>query len=109
MLLQADPTVKYALNDPTVKRILKRHLKIDSPYNTYIHKGLPPTPIAMPDLVAIEAVLNYEEHNYLYFCARPEFDGKHNFAETLSEHEKNAKAYHDALDEWLRKKKQEKK
>ena len=106
MLLQADPTVKYALNDPSVKRILKRHLKIDSPYNTYKHKGLPPTPIAMPDLVAIEAVLNYEEHDYLYFCARPEFDGKHNFAETLEEHEKNAKAYHDALDEWQRKKKE---
>ena len=109
MLLQADPTVKYALNDPTVKRILKRHLKIESPYNTYIHNGLPPTPISMPDLVAIEAVLNYEEHNYLYFCARPEFDGKHNFAETLSEHEKNAKAYHNALNEWQRKKKKENK
>ena len=109
MLLQADPTVKYALKDPSVKRILKRHLKIESPYNTYIHKGLPPTPIAMPDLVAIEAVLNYEEHNYLYFCARPEFDGKHNFAVTLSEHEKNAKAYHKALNEWLKKKKQENK
>jgi UPF0755 protein len=97
MLLQADPTVKYALGDPTVKRILKRHLKIESPYNTYIHKGLPPTPIAMPDMAAIEAVLDYEEHDYLYFCARPEFDGKHNFARTHKEHEVNAKAYHDAL------------
>ena len=97
MLLQADPTVKYALGDPTVKRILKRHLKIESPYNTYIHNGLPPTPIAMPDMAAIEAVLDYEEHDYLYFCARPEFDGKHNFARTHKEHEVNAKAYHDAL------------
>ena len=97
MLLQADPTVKYALGDPSIKRILKRHLKVESPYNTYIHEGLPPAPIAMPDVVAIDAVLNYEEHDYLYFCARPEFDGKHNFARTLSEHEDNAKAYHDAL------------
>lgn len=97
MLLQADPTVKYALGDPTIKRILKRHLEIDSPYNTYKHRGLPPTPIAMPDVAAIEAVLNYEVHDYLYFCARPEFDGKHNFARTGQEHSRNARAYHDAL------------
>ena len=97
MLLQADPTVKYALGDPSVKRILKRHLKIDSPYNTYKYKGLPPTPIAMPDVAAIEAVLNYEEHDYLYFCARPEFDGRHNFAATAKEHAANARAYHEAL------------
>lgn len=107
MLLQADPTVKYALGDPSIKRILKRHLKIDSPYNTYIHKGLPPAPIAMPDIVAIDAVLNYEHHDYIYFCARPEFDGKHNFAVTLKEHEANAKAYHDALNE-LEKRRREK-
>ena len=97
MLLQADPTVKYALGDPTIKRILKRHLEVDSPYNTYKHKGLPPTPIAMPDVAAIEAVLNYEVHDYLYFCARPEFDGKHNFARTIQEHNRNARAYHEAL------------
>ena len=97
MLLQADPTVKYALGDPTIKRILKRHLKVESPYNTYINKGLPPTPIAMPDVAAIEAVLNYEVHDYLYFCARPEFDGKHNFARTDKEHAANARAYHQAL------------
>ena len=97
MLLQADPTVKYALGDPSVKRILKRHLKIESPYNTYINKGLPPTPIAMPDIAAIEAVLNYEVHDYIYFCARPEFDGKHNFARTDKEHAANARAYHEAL------------
>jgi len=97
MLLQADPTVKYALKDPAIKRILTRHLKVESPYNTYIHKGLPPTPIAMPDIAAIEAVLSYEIHDYLYFCARPEFDGKHNFARTLEEHNANARAYHEAL------------
>lgn len=106
MLLQADPTVKYALGDPTIKRILKRHLKVESSYNTYIHEGLPPAPIAMPDVVAIDAVLNYEEHDFLYFCARPEFDGKHNFACTLSEHEANAKAYHNALNELEKKRRQ---
>lgn len=97
MLLQADPTVKYALGDPTLKRILYEHLEVDSPYNTYKHLGLPPTPISMPDMVAIEAVLNYEKHDYLYFCARAELDGRHNFAKTLNEHNRNAKAYHDAI------------
>jgi UPF0755 protein len=98
MLLQADPTLKYAAGDPTIKRVLNRHMDIDSPYNTYKYAGLPPTPIAMPDMAAIEGVLNYEEHNYLYFCARPEMDGRHNFARTLSEHNRNAAAYHRALD-----------
>ena len=98
MLLQADPTLKYAAGDPTIKRVLDKHKAIDSPYNTYMYLGLPPTPIAMPDMAAIEGVLNYEEHNYLYFCARPEMDGRHNFARTLSEHNRNAAAYHRALD-----------
>ena len=97
MLLQADPTLKYAAGDPTIKRVLNKHKTIDSPYNTYMYLGLPPTPIAMPDMAAIEGVLNYEKHNYLYFCARPEMDGRHNFARTLSEHNRNAAAYHDAL------------
>ena len=97
MPLQADPTVKYAVGDPTLKRILYRHLEVDSPYNTYKHLGLPPTPIAMPDMAAIEAVLNYEQHDYYYFCARPEMDGRHNFARTHSEHERNAAEYHRAL------------
>ncbi len=98
MLLQADPTLKYAAGDPTIKRVLDKHKTIDSPYNTYMYLGLPPTPIAMPDMAAIEGVLNYEEHNYLYFCARPEMDGRHNFARSLSEHNRNAAAYHRALD-----------
>ena len=98
MPLQADPTVKYAVGDPTLKRILFRHLEVDSPYNTYKVVGLPPTPIAMPDMSAIEAVLNYEKHDYLYFCARPEMDGRHNFARTHREHERNAAAYHRALE-----------
>ena len=98
MLLQADPTLKYAAGDPTIKRVLNKHKAIDSPYNTYIYLGLPPTPIAMPDMAAIEGVLNYEKHDYLYFCARPEMDGRHNFARTLNEHNRNAAAYHRALD-----------
>ena len=98
MLLQADPTLKYAAGDPTIRRVLDKHKSIESPYNTYKYLGLPPTPIAMPDMAAIEGVLNYEKHNYLYFCARAEMDGRHNFARTLVEHNKNAKEYHRALD-----------
>lgn len=98
MPLQADPTLKYAAGDFTIKRVLDKHKEVDSPYNTYRYAGLPPTPIAMPDMAAIEGVLNYEEHDYLYFCARAEMDGRHNFAKTLSEHNRNAQAYHRALD-----------
>ena len=93
MPLQADPTVKYAVGDFTIKRVLKKHLEVDSPYNTYKYNGLPPSPIAMPSIAAIDAVLDAEEHSYLYFCARPTFDGYHNFAKTLSEHNRNAQAY----------------
>lgn len=91
--LQADPTVKYAMQDFGLRRILYRHLKYPSPYNTYVNKGLPPSPICMPGKEAIEAVLNFEENDYLFFCARPTFDGYHNFARTLSEHMANARAY----------------
>jgi len=98
MPLQADPTVKYALGDFSIKRVLLKHLQVESPYNTYIHTGLPPSPIAMPDMAAIEAVLNSEHHDYYYFCARAELDGYHNFARTLAEHNRNAEAYHRALE-----------
>ena len=98
ILLQADPTVKYAMQDFKLRRILKKHLKYPSPYNTYVTKGLPPSPIAMPGKDAIEAVLNFEEHDYIFFCARPEFDGHHNFARTYSEHLANARAYSRELD-----------
>ena len=98
MPLQADPTLKYAAGDFSIKRVLNRHKEINSPYNTYMYAGLPPTPIAMPDMAAIEGVLNYEKHDYLYFCARAEMDGRHNFARTHREHERNAAAYHRALE-----------
>ena len=95
--LQADPTIKYALQDFGLRRILYRHLKYPSPYNTYINKGLPPSPICMPSIEAIDAVLNFERHDYIFFCARPTFDGYHNFARTLKEHNANAKAYQAEL------------
>lgn len=98
MKLQADPTVKYALNMKGITRILNKHLTVDSPYNTYVYKGLPPGPITMPPIVALDAVLNYERHNYIFFCARETFDGQHNFAATLSQHMDNAHRYHKALD-----------
>lgn len=98
MPLQADPTLKYAAGDFSIKRVLDKHKEIESPYNTYKYLGLPPTPIAMPDMSAVEGVLNFEDHDYLYFCARPEMDGCHNFARTLKEHNANAEAYHRALD-----------
>lgn len=97
MPLQADPTVKFAIGDPARKRILKKDLAIDSPYNTYKYKGLPPGPLRIPTIQAIESVLNYKKHNYLYMCAKDDFSGKHNFARTLSEHNANARRYQQAL------------
>lgn len=93
MPLQADPTVKYAMQDFGLRRILHKHLKYPSPYNTYVNKGLPPSPICMPGLDAIDAVLDFEQHDYLFFCARPTLDGYHHFARTLAEHNRNARAY----------------
>lgn len=96
-LLQADPTVVFAAGDFTIKRILNKHLEINSPYNTYKYKGLPPGPICIPSTTSIDAVLNYEHHNYMYFCAKEDFSGYHNFAVTNAQHEANARRYHDAL------------
>jgi len=95
--LQADPTVKYAVGDFTIKRVLNKHLAYDSPYNTYRYKGLPPTVISMPTIQAIEAVLDYDKHKYLYFCAKDDFSGRHAFAKTLKEHNRNAARYRRAL------------
>lgn len=97
MPLQADPTVKFAIGDPTRKRILKKDLETDSPYNTYRYKGLPPGPLRIPTIQAIESVLNYTRHNYLYMCAKEDFSGRHNFAKTLNEHNANARRYQQAL------------
>ena len=97
MLLQADPTVKFALKDFTLQRILNRHLEVESPYNTYIYAGLMPGPIRVPSVQALEAVLNPAQHDYLYMCAKEDFSGTHNFARTLSEHMQNARRYQQAL------------
>lgn len=97
MRLEADPTVIFANNDFTIRRVLNKHLRKDSPYNTYIRTGLPPGPISMPSIHAIDAVLNFDKHNYLYMCAKEDFSGYHNFAPTLSEHLVNAKKFQEAL------------
>ena len=93
MPLEADPTLVWALNDFTIKRVLNEHKKIDSPYNTYKYAGLPPGPICLPTINTLDAVLNYEHHNYIYFCAKEDFSGYSNFATTLKEHQENAKRY----------------
>lgn len=97
MPLQADPTIKFAVGDFSIKRIFKGHTLVNSPYNTYKYTGLPPGPIRIPSIKAIEAVLFYERHSYLYMCAKSDFSGYHAFATTLNQHNKNASKYHDAL------------
>jgi len=98
-LLQADPTLVYALGDFSIKRVLNVYKTIDSPYNTYKYFGLPPGPICLPSISSIDAVLNYRQHNYMYFCAREDFSGYHNFAVTMNEHLANAAKYQQALDQ----------
>lgn len=93
MLLQADPTVKFAVGDFALRRILHQHLVCESPYNTYMHPGLPPGPIRVASKVGIDAVLNAERHNYIYMCAKEDFSGAHNFAASYTEHQANAKRY----------------
>ncbi|MEN9918769.1 MAG: endolytic transglycosylase MltG [Bacteroidota bacterium] len=98
-LLQADPTVKFAVGDFSLKRILNKHLAVESPYNTYLNLGLPPGPIRLPSIKGIDAVLNPAAHDYLYMCAKEDFSGRHNFAVTHGEHERNANKYRSALNE----------
>jgi len=98
-LLQADPTLIFAWNDYSIKRVLDRHKEIESPYNTYKYPGLPPGPICIPSITAIKAVLNAEDHHYYYFCAKEDFSGYHNFAKTLAEHNRNAARYQQALNQ----------
>ena len=97
MPLQSDPTVKFATGDFSLRRILNKHLEIESPYNTYKYKGLPPGPIRIPSKVAIEKTLNYQQSKYIYMCAKEDFSGEHNFATTLSAHNANARKYREAL------------
>ena len=97
MLLQADPTVKFSLQEFGLKRILYKHLEVDSPYNTYKYAGLPPGPIRVPSYQGLESILNYTKHNYLYMCAKEDFSGTHNFAVTSAQHAANARKYQQAL------------
>jgi len=98
-LLQADPTLLFALQDKSIRRVLNVHKKIDSPYNTYKHLGLPPGPICIPSIASIDAVLNYEKTDYLYFCAKDDLSGYHAFAKNITQHNRNARKYQKALDE----------
>ena len=95
--LQADPTLIYALGDYSIHRVLDVHKEIDSPYNTYKHAGLPPGPICLPSIAAIDAVLNAERHKYFYFCAKDDLSGYHVFARNINEHNRNAEKYRRAL------------
>jgi UPF0755 protein len=98
MPLQACPTIKFALNDFTITRILNKYLEVDSPYNTYKHSGFPPGPIGCPSIQGLEAVLNAEKHDYIFFAAKADFSGYHNFSRTLSEHNRYAAIYQRELD-----------
>lgn len=97
--LQADPTVVFAVGDFSIRRVLKKHTELDSPYNTYMYPGLPPGPIMLPSIASVEAVLHHEAHKYLYFCAKDDFSGYHAFAKTLIEHNQNALKFQNALNQ----------
>ncbi len=99
MLLQSDPTIVYAIGDFSIRRILNKDKEIDSPYNTYKYKGLPPAPINLPEISSIDAVLNYEKHSYIYMCAKEDFSGYHNFSKTIAQHNIYARRYQRALNQ----------
>jgi len=95
--LEADPTLIYAMNDFSIKRVLNEYKEIDSPYNTYKYFGLPPGPICLPEISSLEAVLNFSSHDYMYFCAREDLSGYHSFASDLKTHMLNARRYQTEL------------
>ena len=97
--LEADPTVKFALNDFSLRRILYKHLEVESPYNTYRNEGLPPGPIRVPSIKGLDATLSPQDHKYLFMCAKEDLSGRHNFATTHAEHVRNATRYQRALNE----------
>jgi UPF0755 protein len=98
MALQACPTIKFALNDFTITRVLYEHMQVESPYNTYKYRGLPPGPVRCPTISGIDAVLKAEKHDYLFFAAKADFSGYHNFSRTLAEHNRYANEYQRELD-----------
>ncbi len=99
MKLQSDPTLIYAMGDFSVQRVLNKDKEVDSPYNTYRYKGLPPGPIELPEVSSLKAVLNPEEHDHLFMCAKPDSSGYHNFARTLRQHNAYAREYRRWLNE----------
>jgi peptidoglycan lytic transglycosylase G len=100
--LQACPTIRYAMDDFTITRVLDRHIETESPYNTYKHNGLPPGPICLATPQTINQVLDYEKHDYIFFCAKADFSGYHEFSKTNAEHERYARLYKRAYVEWER-------
>ncbi len=100
MMLQADPTIIYAIGDFTITRVLEKHLTFESPYNTYLHTGLPPGPIMITEGECIDAVLNPDSNDFIYMCAKEDFSGRHNFTASYAEHQRNANKYRSALSKW---------
>jgi UPF0755 protein len=99
MKLESDPTVIFAMNDFTIHRVLNKYLTVNSPYNTYLHTGLPPGPVMLPSLNAVKAVLNYQKNDYLYMVAKEDFSNRHNFATNVAQHNINAQKFRKALDQ----------
>ncbi|MDB5002671.1 MAG: putative aminodeoxychorismate lyase [Mucilaginibacter sp.] len=99
MKLESDPTIIFAMHDFTIHRVLNKYLSVNSPYNTYLHTGLPPGPVMLPSVNAVKAVLNYQKNDYLYMVAKEDFSNRHNFATNVAQHNINAQKFRKALDE----------